>query len=241
LVARPILIRDLLLIVLTVSSGAVDAISYLGLERTFSAFMTGNLVFLGLGLVHGAAPEILPVVVALSAFAIGSYLGTRITDSQESSLWPGGVSRALALTAILQLLFLIIWAQAAGQPGDMRVNALLALSGLAMGLQTAAVRSLEVKGIFTTAATFTLVAFMGDLASSRPADEAPRVAGVLIGLVVGAALGAAALLYVRGAAPLLPLLLTVITVSVGTSPCGIRRRTPVRDAADAELQRQSPV
>jgi uncharacterized membrane protein YoaK (UPF0700 family) len=215
LAPRPVLIRDFLLIALTVSSGAVDAISYLGLERTFSAFMTGNLVFLGLGLVHGVGPEILPVVVALCAFAIGSYFGTRMTDSQESSLWPSRVSRALALTAICQFLFLVIWAQVAGQPGDKLINLLLALSGLAMGLQTAAVRSLEVKGIFTTAATFTLVAFLGDLAGSRPTDEAPRVAGVLIGLVVGAALGAAALLYVRSAAPLIPLLLTIVTVAVG--------------------------
>jgi uncharacterized membrane protein YoaK (UPF0700 family) len=215
LVPRSILIRDLLLVVLTVSSGAVDAISYLGLDRTFSAFMTGNLVFLGLGLVPGEAPEILPVVVALFLFAIGSFFGTRLTDSQAPSLWPGGVSRALALTAVLQLLFLIIWAQAAGQPGAMLINVLLALSGFAMGLQTAAVRSLEVKGIFTTAATFTLVAFMGDLAGSRPTDEAPRVAGVLIGLVVGAALGAAALLYTRSAAPLIPVLLTIVTVAVG--------------------------
>jgi uncharacterized membrane protein YoaK (UPF0700 family) len=217
LVGRPILIRDSLLIALTVSSGAVDAISYLGLERTFSAFMTGNLVFLGLGLAHGVGLEVLPVAVALCAFAIGSYFGTRMTDSQELSLWPSGVSRALALTAVLQLLFLIIWALAAGQPGDTRVNALLALSGLAMGLQTAAVRSLEVKGIFTTAATFTLVAFMGDLAGSRPTDEAPRVAGVLIGLVIGAALGGAALIYVRSAAPLLPLLLTIVAVVVGAT------------------------
>src|ERR1700680_1102320 len=40
--------RDLLLNALTVSSGAVDAISFLALGRVFSAFMTGNIAFLGL-------------------------------------------------------------------------------------------------------------------------------------------------------------------------------------------------
>ncbi len=42
-------LRDWLLFALTLSSGAVDAISYFGL-KIFSAFMTGNLVFLGFGI-----------------------------------------------------------------------------------------------------------------------------------------------------------------------------------------------
>jgi len=45
---RPLRVRDRLLMALTVSSGAVDAISYLALGKIFTAFMTGNFVFLGL-------------------------------------------------------------------------------------------------------------------------------------------------------------------------------------------------
>jgi len=41
-------VRDLLLMALTFSSGAIDAISYLVLGKVFTAFMTGNIVFLGL-------------------------------------------------------------------------------------------------------------------------------------------------------------------------------------------------
>lgn len=44
--------RDLLLMALTFSSGAIDAISYLALGKVFTAFMTGNLVFLGLRAVN---------------------------------------------------------------------------------------------------------------------------------------------------------------------------------------------
>jgi uncharacterized membrane protein YoaK (UPF0700 family) len=43
-------IRDWLLFALTVSSGAVDAISFLALGKVFTAFMTGNLAFLGMGI-----------------------------------------------------------------------------------------------------------------------------------------------------------------------------------------------
>ena len=41
-------IRNLLLDGLTLSSGAVDAISFLGLGKVFTAFMTGNIAFLGM-------------------------------------------------------------------------------------------------------------------------------------------------------------------------------------------------
>jgi uncharacterized membrane protein YoaK (UPF0700 family) len=47
-------IRDVLLVALTISTGAVDAISWLGLGKVFSAFMTGNLAFLGFRI--GGAP-----------------------------------------------------------------------------------------------------------------------------------------------------------------------------------------
>jgi Protein of unknown function (DUF1275) len=83
-------VRDLLLVALTVASGAVDAISYFGLGKIFSAFMTGNLVFLGFGIAEIDGPDIVPVIVALSMFTAGAYLGLRFTArrSNESGLWP---------------------------------------------------------------------------------------------------------------------------------------------------------
>ena len=50
-------VRDWLLSALTVSSGAVDAISFLALGKIFTAFMTGNIAFLGMGIAgHPGAP-----------------------------------------------------------------------------------------------------------------------------------------------------------------------------------------
>src|SRR6266404_5016279 len=68
-------LRDLLLVALTVASGAVDAISYFGLGKTFSAFMTGNIVFLGFGIAEIEGPDVIPVLVALSMYAAGAHLG----------------------------------------------------------------------------------------------------------------------------------------------------------------------
>ena len=47
---------------LTLVSGVVDAVSYLGLGRVFTANMTGNIVLLGFGI---AGSQGLPVIAPL--------------------------------------------------------------------------------------------------------------------------------------------------------------------------------
>ena len=170
-------LRDLLLIALTFASGAVDAISYFGLRKTFSAFMTGNIVFLGFGIANIKGPALLPVICALSAFAVGSYLGLRISmlRSQESGWWPRKISVLLTVTAMSEAAFVGMWVATNGQPSAAITDVLIVLYSLGMGMQTAAVRSLGVQGVFTTAGTFTLVALTSTFAGSRSnsRDAAP--------------------------------------------------------------------
>jgi uncharacterized membrane protein YoaK (UPF0700 family) len=209
-------VRDVLLIALTVASGAVDAISYFGLGKIFSAFMTGNIVFLGFGIVNMKAP-LLPVILALSMFAVGAYLGLRIATlpAQQSDLWPPRVSLVLALVAVPEAGFLAVWWATAGKPSTEMIDVLIVLFSLAMGIQTAAVRSLGVHGVFTTAGTFTLVAFAGTIAGSRPRGEMPRLVGVLLGLVAGAIAGGLLFVHARSYAPLLPLAITILVILTG--------------------------
>src|SRR5438034_5276352 len=92
-------IRDLLLKSLTVSSGAIDAISFLALGKVFSAFMTGNIAFLGLQVAGAGGPGKAAILVAMAAFALGVYLSTRIvTPSEGSAIWPGRVTVALGIS-----------------------------------------------------------------------------------------------------------------------------------------------
>src|SRR5260370_6877248 len=84
--ATEIRLRDLLLNALTVSSGAVDAISFLALGKVFSAFMTGNIAFFGLRIAGAArAPGGVAIFVSMAAFAVGVYLSTRIVKPSETS------------------------------------------------------------------------------------------------------------------------------------------------------------
>jgi uncharacterized membrane protein YoaK (UPF0700 family) len=236
----PSTVRDLLLVALTVSSGAMDAISYLGLGGVFTAFMTGNAVFLGIGIVRAGGPGFVRAIVSLAAFAVGVFLARRILrPTIGSGLWPRRVSITLGVGLLLQAAFVAGWVATAGRPahGTGTVETLVALSALAMGLQSAAVMSLGVTGVFTTAATATLLYLVSDVADWVPPAEEygmrdverarakrlerRRVAGVLAGLVAGAVAGAALLMHARAYAPVLPLIATglvIATASVALTP-----------------------
>lgn len=211
-------LRDVMLVGLTFASGAVDSIAFLGLDKVFSSFMTGNLVFLGLDIAGSNQPDISRVVPALVAFALGVFVAVRIVKpTRGSGTWPGRVSSALALAALAQAAFVAGWLATSGQPSGGEGDLLIALSALAFGMQSAAVMSLGVKGVFTTAATATVIMLMSDEAGwSESTSERRRLASVLAGLVAGAATGAYLLLHVRAYAPILPLVVMVAVISAAS-------------------------
>jgi uncharacterized membrane protein YoaK (UPF0700 family) len=166
-------LRDRLLIGLTFSSGAVDAICYLTLGKVFTAFMTGNFVFLGLRIAGAAGPNLVSVAVSLVVFSAGVFLATRIVRaSRDSAVWPRRVTLALSVALIAHAAFLGVWLAVDGRPSLGDADVLLGISALAMGVQTGAVYALGVAGVFTTAATATTTVLMGDSASwARTAPE----------------------------------------------------------------------
>ena len=219
-------VRDILLTALTVSTGALDAVSWLGLDKVFSAFMTGNVVFLGLGAAGADAPSPVRVLSAVIAFGVGAFAGARLVratsrawgsiarTSTGNSPWPRGVTVTLGGTVVLEAVFLVAWAAVGGHPSTAAGDALIALTALAMGLQTAAVFSLGVRAVFTTAVTATWAVLMGDVASwSSTREERRRLASVLIGLLVGATAGGLLVLHARSWAPALPLVVTGLVVA----------------------------
>ena len=225
-------VRDWLLAALTVSSGAVDAISFLALGKIFTAFMTGNFAFLGMGLAgHPGAPRVVSVLASMAGFAGGVYLGTQIVKRSSQSaahaggqatgvvVWPRHTTFALGISLLPHLCFLVIWLAASGRPGDNLVPVLLAVWALAMGNQSAAVRQLDVGGIFTTAATATFIFLAGDWAYNRPltSEEHSRLRGVLVSLVIGATAGSLLHIHAPVYAPVLPLVITVGVVAIAAS------------------------
>jgi uncharacterized membrane protein YoaK (UPF0700 family) len=212
-------IRDLLLNGLTVSSGAVDAISFLALGKVFSAFMTGNIAFLGLRVAGAGAPGAVAILVSMAAFAVGVYVSTRIVKPSESSgVWPRGVTSALGASLIAHALFLVVWFATDGQPSIDVAHVLLGSWGFAMGIQSAAARTLRVDGVFTTAATATIIFLVGDITRwSATVAERRRLAGVLVSLFVGATAGGLLLVHAHIYAPVLPFVITGATVATAAT------------------------
>jgi uncharacterized membrane protein YoaK (UPF0700 family) len=65
------------LVLLTGVTGVVEAVSFIGLDRVFAAVMTGNVLFVGFGLVDHSIP-VAGSAVALVAFALGALAGHRV-------------------------------------------------------------------------------------------------------------------------------------------------------------------
>jgi uncharacterized membrane protein YoaK (UPF0700 family) len=218
-------VRDKLLNALTVSSGAIDAISFLALGKVFSAFMTGNIAFLGLRVAGTGAPGALSILVSMATFAVGVYLSTRIVKPLDGSgKWPQRVTVALGLSLIAHVVFLAVWFASNGQPSVDVAHVLLGSWGLAMGMQSAAVRTLHVDGVFTTAATATIIFLVGDITDwSATVTERRRLAGVLISLFVGASAGGLLLVHAHAYAPVLPFVITL--AAVATAAIFLRERS----------------
>jgi uncharacterized membrane protein YoaK (UPF0700 family) len=217
--------RDLLLDALTASSGAVDAISFLALGKVFSAFMTGNVAFLGMRIAGAAAPDAMAVLLSIAAFTVGVYLSTRIAQLRAAAgTWPSCATLALGGSLIAHAVFVGLWLLSNGQPSPDTARVLLALWALAMGMQSAAIRALHVDGVFTTAATATLIYLAGDLSDwPTTGAERRRLAGVLVSLFLGATAGSLLLIHARLLAPVLPLAIT--SAVVATAAIVFRART----------------
>jgi len=235
-------IRDILLNALTVSSGAIDAISFLDLGKVFSAFMTGNIAFLGLRAAGAPAPGWTSIFAAMFGFAAGVYLSTRIVRPSEAfGIWSQRVTVALCVSLIAHAAFLSIWFASNGRPSVGVIPVLLGSWAFAMGMQSAAVRRLHVDGVFTTAATATFLFLVGDLTNwSATVKERRRLAGVLASLFVGATAGGLLSVYAHIYAPVLPFVITVVAVATAAFALGNlgaegaeEAQTPARAAGQA--------
>ncbi|HEY8808806.1 MAG TPA: DUF1275 family protein, partial [Solirubrobacterales bacterium] len=65
----------MLLILLTMVTGVVDAVSYVALGHVFVANMTGNVVFLGFALAGAPGLSAPASIAALGAFLLGAIAG----------------------------------------------------------------------------------------------------------------------------------------------------------------------
>ncbi|MEU5609017.1 YoaK family protein [Streptomyces sparsogenes] len=203
-----------LMLVLTLVTGVVDAVSYLGLGHVFVANMTGNVVFLGFALAGAKGLSALASVVSLGVFLTGALAGGRLGVRLAAHR-----GRLLAVSTTAQTVLLGAAAVTAAVAGGRVTTAveytLIVLLGLAMGLQNAVARRLGVPDLTTTVLTLTLTGLAADSgpAGGRAPRPGRRVLAVLV-MFLGALIGAQLVLHAHLVAALgLAALLLLVTAA----------------------------
>jgi uncharacterized membrane protein YoaK (UPF0700 family) len=126
--------------------------------------------------------------------------------------WPARVRAVLTVVPVAQAAVLGGWLATGGRPGAVAQSGMLALAAFAMGAQSAGVNALSLPGAATTYLTGTLTTLTAELATSGVPATMRRRLAVLAAALTGAGLDAVLLVWVRPAAPALPLALTLAVV-----------------------------
>jgi uncharacterized membrane protein YoaK (UPF0700 family) len=217
-----------LMLALTFSTGVIDAVGYLGLDRVFTGNMTGNVVILGMALVGADDLPILGPVVALVLFMAGAM----VSGTALRRLAAGWSTRTTALLAIVAALLGAAGAAVFLMPADRPEAATLAVTGalgLAMGMQAGAARHVAVKDVTTVVVTSTLVGLAFDSRLTRGSGDLwKRRAGAVALIGAGAAVGAALLTVHIGLGMVAAALVTILAATIGH----FGRPHPVEDSLD---------
>jgi uncharacterized membrane protein YoaK (UPF0700 family) len=177
------------LLVLTMTTGLIDACSYLGLGHVFTANQTGNSILLALGIVSSDHLPVLAPLVSLGCFLVGAGLGglaTRKAGARNITL----VARALAINISLTGTAAIIVAVSHVTPNTVSAYIVIGLLALAMGVRNATIRRIGGTALTTTVLTGTLAALAADspLAGGSGKGSGRHIASALA-LLIGAMIG----------------------------------------------------
>lgn len=181
-----------LMLALTFSTGIIDAVGYLGLDRVFTGNMTGNVVILGMALAGADGLPIVSPLLALLGFLLGAAIGGRVLRpvkvgwTDRSTALFGAVGTMMTVLALLLVLVPV-------RPEALTLAVTTVLGG-AMGLQAATARHLSVKDITTVVVTSTLTGLAADsrLGGGHGQPWFRRTAAIVL-ICAGAGVGALAL------------------------------------------------
>jgi uncharacterized membrane protein YoaK (UPF0700 family) len=174
------------LTILTMVTGLVDAISYLGLGHVFTANMTGNVVIIAFALVGAAGFSLPASVLSLAAFIVGAVAAGRLEVALRHRPRHHWLRACLGVEAVLLgAATAVAFAVSSGIRYPV-----IALTAMAMGMRNGTVRKLAVPDMTTTVLTLTVtgLAFDSTLAGGTNPRAPRRVAAVVV-MLAGAMLG----------------------------------------------------
>ena len=207
------------LLLLTLTTGLVDAVAFLGLGRVFTANMTGNVVFLAFAIAGAHGLSVTASLLALVCFLVGAGGGGRLARAMEPTprRWlvtaSGGETLLLAGAAAMAIGVPINGSFAQDWP-------IVALTAAAMGIRNATVRRLGVADLTTTVLTLTLTGLAADSRLAGGTNPRPtRRIGSVVAMFRGALLGAVLVLHDR---LVWPLVIACGGAAIATAMHGLR-------------------
>lgn len=204
-----------LMLALTFSTGIIDAVGYLGLDRVFTGNMTGNVVILGMALTGADRLPIVGPIIAIAGFMTGAVIAGRALRA----LKVGWTTRSTTLLAIVGSVLsagaVTMLLTDASRPEWLKL-AVTGCLGLAMGMQAGVARHIAVKDVTTVVVTSTMVGLAYDSWLGGRAGQ-PWVRRLLALLLIGAgaAVGAALLLVHIGLGMAASALITLVVAALG--------------------------
>jgi uncharacterized membrane protein YoaK (UPF0700 family) len=221
-----------LLLMLTVVTGAVDAVSILRLGRVFVANMTGNVVFAGFAVVGVPGFALGPSLVALAGFLVGAAAGGWLAVHRG-----GDRSVLLLITGVtessLATLALIIAAVGSGTAATGERYSLSVILATMMGIQNAVARRLAVPDLTTTVLTMTLTGIAADVRGGGWRQPAlPRRLLAVAAMFAGAVVGAKLVLDSGATAALLLVTAILVLVTLGAAAATVRDHGSWRRATE---------
>ena len=135
-------VRDGLLVLLTLTTGAVDASCFLHLGHVFSSVITGNLVLLAITAATQDASLAVHSGVALAGYSAGVLMAAPIgaKRAHDEGTWPPSVTVTLVAEFCVLAVFSAGWEVTGGRPGDTAPVALAAAPAAGPGQPQARVR-----------------------------------------------------------------------------------------------------
>ena len=199
--------RDALVVALAVATGGMDAMGFIAMGGVFASVMTGNLVLLGVSVGHRSGSLADHVGVALGGFVIGVVAGVLVAGHPggERPTWPARVTAALVVELALIAGVTVGWELVGGHPAADAQLLLLGVAATAMGVQSAAVRSLADPGLSSTYMTGTLTGLVSAVAVGEGLGGQRRNLAVIAALVLGAAVAGVLVVETPRAAPVVSL------------------------------------
>lgn len=200
------------MLALTFSTGIVDAVGYLGLDRVFTGNMTGNVVVMGMGLTGVDGLPVLGPVLALCGFLVGAAGGGRALRGAAKGWTPRTSVLLIAVSVVLAGITVALLADRdPARPVGLTITTLL---GIAMGVQAATARKVAVPDVSTVVVTSTITGLAADSRFGDGAGSHVSRRGSAVLLLVCGAICGALLLRADMAAALGVAALVVLTVSL---------------------------